>query len=89
LSSALTITPAQRFNDLKRSFRAILPRRTKLSAAQHRHIGVAASLQQIVEMAILERALGATHDRLFIERLRAEVHQHLALAGATKPRRTT
>jgi hypothetical protein len=61
--SGLTITPMQRYADLKRSFRAMLPsRRKKLSAVQ--------------------RALGARHDRSFIETMKSEVQAHLAAAGA-------
>ena len=40
---------------------------------------------QTIEVAILERALGAKHDRMFIEQLKSAVKQHLALAGARNP----
>jgi hypothetical protein len=82
MSDALIITPAMRLSELKRAFKAMLPSRRKLSAIQAHHIARAANYQQVIEMAILERALGAKHDRLFIERLKAEVQQHLSLAGA-------
>ena len=84
MADALTITSLMRFAELRRQFRAMVTssRRKKLSSIQTHHLAAAASKQQVVEIAIIERALGAKHDRNFIERLKAEVKQHLALAGA-------
>jgi hypothetical protein len=81
---ALKITPKMRYAELRQQFRSMLPtsRSKKLSATQAHHLAKAASLQQIIEVSILERALGAEHDRFVIERLKVEVQSHLTLAGA-------
>jgi hypothetical protein len=88
MTDALIITPAQRFAQLRAQFRSLLVTsraRKRLSATQAHHISKAAALQQTIEVAILERALGAKHDRMFIEQLKSAVKQHLALAGARNP----
>lgn len=83
MSGTLTITPMQRYADLRRTFKGMVPsRRRRLSSIQMHHIAMAASKQQVAETAILERALGKGHDREFIERLKVEVKQHLDRAGA-------
>ena len=74
----------ERYAQPRQKFRALLPisRRKRLSAMQAHHVAKAASLQQIIEAATLERALCiAKHDRIFIERLKLEVRKHLELAG--------
>jgi hypothetical protein len=82
MSDPLVVTPVMRYEALQRQFKSMLPPTKRLRRTHRRHIAHAASLQQIAETAILERALGAKHDRDFIERLKVEVQQHLVLAGA-------
>ena len=74
-------TALARFEELRRSFRAAVAPAKRLRRAHKRHIMMAASLQQIIEMAVIERACGAGHDRGLIEQLKLEVQRHLAAAG--------
>ncbi|WP_027554549.1 hypothetical protein [Bradyrhizobium sp. Cp5.3] len=78
----------RRFEDLKQKFRRQI-RARKLSAVQRYHVISAASKQQIAEVTIAEMVLGAPHDRGVVDRLQAEVRQHLTLAGAKPPRQET
>jgi hypothetical protein len=77
-------TAAIRFEELKSKFRALVPPAKRLSRARKRHIAMAANLTQVAEMAVLERACGAGHDRAFIDQMRSEVQAHLAAAGVHK-----
>ena len=82
MSDGLTITPAARIAELKQAFRRLVPKR-KLGREGWRHIAAAASIQQVCEMAILERAVGVwRHDRTVIEGLKHELTRHLKMAGA-------
>jgi hypothetical protein len=81
MSETRTTSPAERFAELKRTFRAMIPRRS-LRREQWQHVARAASLTQVAEAAVLERALGAKHDRGLIEQMKIEVRRHLVLAGA-------
>jgi hypothetical protein len=74
-------TAAIRFEELKSKFRAMVPPAKRLRRAHKRHIAMAANLTQVAEMAVLERACGAGHDRSQIEQMKREVQQHLAAAG--------
>jgi len=71
----------RRFEDLQRSYRALVPTR-KLSAEQRHQLLWAASLEQVREMAAIENALTAKHERRVIEQMRLEVLARLASAGA-------
>jgi hypothetical protein len=88
MSEALTISPTMRFAELQRGFKAMLgSRRKRLSAIQAFHISKAAALQQVVEISILERAIGRPHDRSFIEELKQDIQRHLLAAGADHHKR--
>ena len=78
----MTNAALHRFNELRQSFRAMVPPANNINRKRRRELSWAASLEQVRETAALERELGATHDRNFIKALKAEVRQHLVLAGA-------
>jgi hypothetical protein len=70
----------QRFDDLRRKFRAMVPAR-QLKPAQKHALSWAASLQQVVEVTIAELVLGKPHDRGLIKQMQQEVRARLAGAG--------
>jgi hypothetical protein len=71
----------ERFNDLKRKFRAAIPGR-KMTFQQHRTISTAASLWQVSKMMLASTLLNGEHDRGPIERLQAEANELIAAASA-------
>lgn len=70
-----------RFEFLRRKFRAMIPPSRNTSRKRRSELTHAASIEQVREMAALERACGAGHDRALIDRLNLEVQKHLAAAG--------
>ncbi len=74
--SALT-----RFEELKRRYRQLVPRR-KASREIWRELSAAAAIEVTREFASIELAMGRRHDRGFIEGLGEDVRNHLTAAGA-------
>jgi hypothetical protein len=70
----------QRFDDLRKKFRAMVPAR-QLKPTQKHSLLWAASLQQVVEITIAELVLGKPHDRRLIKEMQMEVRARLAGAG--------
>jgi hypothetical protein len=73
-------TAVQRFDDLRKKFRAMVPAR-QLKPAQKHAILWAASLQQIVEMTVAEMVLGVPHEKRHLKQMQEEVRARLAVAG--------
>jgi hypothetical protein len=76
-------TPLQRFKELSRAYRsmATLP----LTRERKHAILWAASLQQCLEMGLVERATGRLHDRRQLEDMKTEIKARLASAGIAHP----
>lgn len=70
----------RRLKQLEKKFRGSTLAR-KLTTAQRHDLCWAAALQQVAEVMVAEMILGAKHDRQSVEHLKAEVRQHLVLAG--------
>ena len=67
--------------DLRRKFRALVPSK-KISRKQWREIVRAAALEQVREVATIERAIGVGHDKGLLDEMRTSVRAHLKSAGA-------
>jgi hypothetical protein len=74
-------TALARFQELKRRYRELVPRR-RISSAAWRDIARAASLEQVREIVAIESALGRSHDSAQLVRLGHEVRAQLTSAGA-------
>jgi hypothetical protein len=76
------MTPMERFDELRKIYKAMMPPSNNISRKRRRHISHAANPTQVAEMAIIERACGAKHDRDLIERMKLDVQACLKSAGA-------
>jgi hypothetical protein len=74
-----------RFAELQKIFRAHLPSK-KVGGARRKHIAMAAGLQQVLEMAVIENACGAHHDVRLLKQMKSEVQAHLASANVRLPK---
>jgi hypothetical protein len=77
------VTPAARFKGLARTYRTMA--RLPLTRERRRDILLASSLQQVLEMALIERVTGRPHDRRQLEDMKAEIKARLASAGVSNP----
>jgi hypothetical protein len=74
-----------RFEELQRIFRSYVPSR-KIGGTRKKHIAMAAGLQQVLEMAVIENACGAHHDMRLLRQMKSEVKAHLASANVQLPK---
>ena len=74
-----------RFDELQVTFKSYVPCR-KVNGKRRKHISIAASLQQVLEMAVIENACGGHHDVRLLKQMKSEVQAHLASANVRLPK---
>jgi hypothetical protein len=72
---------SQRFQDLRRQYRSLIPSRRMTSERWHL-VNLAASLETTRLFAQIEMAVGVAHDAALLDQMRDEVQSALAQAGA-------
>jgi hypothetical protein len=77
--------PIGRYQELQTIFRSHIPSK-KIGAARRRHLRMAAGLQQVIEMSVIENACGAHHDVRLLQQMKSEVQAHLASANVQLPK---